>query len=69
MVRIPLSPYKSIFMATAHLSLNNIMSFFLCVVVLQDKVKNFYTRLPFQKLMGISIRNKVPMFNKSISNG
>nr|XP_058899033.1 thyroglobulin isoform X16 [Kogia breviceps] len=38
-------------------------------VVLQDKVKNFYTRLPFQKLMGISIRNKVPMFNKSISNG
>ncbi|XP_022409716.1 thyroglobulin isoform X2 [Delphinapterus leucas] len=38
-------------------------------VVLQDKVKNFYTRLPFQKLTGISIRNKVPMFNKSISNG
>ncbi|XP_028356426.2 thyroglobulin isoform X14 [Physeter macrocephalus] len=38
-------------------------------VVLQDKVKQFYTRLPFQKLMGISIRNKVPMFNKSISNG
>ncbi|KAM5314931.1 thyroglobulin [Glossophaga mutica] len=38
-------------------------------VVLQDKVQNFYTRLPFRKLMGISIRNKVPMSDKSISNG
>ncbi|XP_054217102.1 thyroglobulin isoform X5 [Homo sapiens] len=38
-------------------------------VILEDKVKNFYTRLPFQKLMGISIRNKVPMSEKSISNG
>ncbi|XP_008060148.1 thyroglobulin [Carlito syrichta] len=38
-------------------------------VVLQDKVKNFYTRLPFQKLTGISIRNKVPMSEKSISSG
>ncbi|XP_057591090.1 thyroglobulin isoform X2 [Hippopotamus amphibius kiboko] len=38
-------------------------------VVLQDKVKNFYTRLPFRKLTGISIRNKVPMYNKSISSG
>ncbi|XP_037658919.1 thyroglobulin isoform X3 [Choloepus didactylus] len=38
-------------------------------VVLKDKVKNFYTRLPFQKLTGISIRNKVPMSEKSVSNG
>ncbi|XP_063565592.1 thyroglobulin isoform X7 [Gorilla gorilla gorilla] len=38
-------------------------------VILEDKVKNFYTRLPFQKLMGISIRNKVSMSEKSISNG
>ncbi|XP_005398080.1 PREDICTED: thyroglobulin [Chinchilla lanigera] len=38
-------------------------------VVLNNKVKNFYTRLPFRKLAGISIRNKVPMFEKSISNG
>ncbi|KAB0362954.1 hypothetical protein FD754_007110 [Muntiacus muntjak] len=38
-------------------------------VVLQDRVKNFYTRLPFQKLTGISIRNKVSMSDKSISNG
>uniref|UniRef100_A0A667HGH6 Thyroglobulin n=1 Tax=Lynx canadensis TaxID=61383 RepID=A0A667HGH6_LYNCA len=38
-------------------------------VILRDKVKNFYTRLPFQKLTGISIRNKVPMSEKSISNG
>uniref|UniRef100_A0A4W2IQ22 Thyroglobulin n=1 Tax=Bos indicus x Bos taurus TaxID=30522 RepID=A0A4W2IQ22_BOBOX len=38
-------------------------------VVLQDRVKNFYNRLPFQKLTGISIRNKVPMSDKSISSG
>ncbi|XP_039096126.1 thyroglobulin [Hyaena hyaena] len=38
-------------------------------VMLKDKVKNFYTRLPFQKLTGISIRNKVPMSEKSISKG
>ncbi|XP_006830780.1 PREDICTED: thyroglobulin [Chrysochloris asiatica] len=38
-------------------------------VVLKDKVENFYTRLPFQKLTGISIRSKVPMSEKSISNG
>ncbi|XP_036904476.1 thyroglobulin [Sturnira hondurensis] len=38
-------------------------------VVLQDRVKNFYTRLPFQKLTGISIRNKVPMSAKPISSG
>ncbi|KAB1257965.1 Thyroglobulin [Camelus dromedarius] len=38
-------------------------------VVLQEKVKNFYTRLPFQRLTGISIRNKVPMSSKSISDG
>ncbi|XP_076412115.1 thyroglobulin [Peromyscus maniculatus bairdii] len=38
-------------------------------VVLNDRVKNFYTRLPFQKLTGISIRDKIPMSGKSISNG
>ncbi|ELK11652.1 Thyroglobulin [Pteropus alecto] len=38
-------------------------------VVLQEKVKNFYTRLPFQKLAGISIRSKVPMSDKPVSNG
>ncbi|XP_046498238.1 thyroglobulin [Equus quagga] len=38
-------------------------------VVLKDKVKNFYTRLPFQKLTGTSIRSKVPMSDKSMSDG
>ncbi|XP_021107473.1 thyroglobulin isoform X1 [Heterocephalus glaber] len=38
-------------------------------VELNNRVKNFYTRLPFQKLAGISIRNKVPMSEKPISNG
>ncbi|XP_003792914.1 thyroglobulin [Otolemur garnettii] len=38
-------------------------------VILEDKVKNFYTRLPFQKLKGISIRNKEPMSQKTISSG
>lgn len=37
--------------------------------VLADKVKNFYTRLPFQKVSGISIRDKVAMSEKSISSG
>lgn len=45
-------------------------NFFLpCVVVLKEKVENFYTRLPFQKLTGISIRSKMPMSDKSISSG
>ncbi|XP_037369130.1 thyroglobulin [Talpa occidentalis] len=38
-------------------------------VVLKEKVDNFYTRLPFRKLTGVSIRSKVSMSNKSISNG
>ncbi|XP_048214590.1 thyroglobulin [Perognathus longimembris pacificus] len=38
-------------------------------VILKERVKSFYTRLPFQRLRGISIRNKVPMFEKPISNG
>ncbi|XP_004642544.1 thyroglobulin [Octodon degus] len=38
-------------------------------VRLNNRVKNFYTRLPFQKLAGVSIRNKVPMSEKSISSG
>ncbi|KAM7075694.1 thyroglobulin [Molossus nigricans] len=38
-------------------------------VVLQDKVKNFYTRLPFRKLAGISTRSNVPMSGRSISSG
>ncbi|XP_032109842.1 thyroglobulin isoform X3 [Sapajus apella] len=45
------------------------MALFRKKVILEDKVKNFYTRLPFQKLMGLSIRNKVPMSEKSISTG
>ncbi|XP_004697442.1 thyroglobulin [Echinops telfairi] len=36
---------------------------------LKDTVENFYTRLPFQSLTGISIRSKVPMSEKSISDG
>ncbi|XP_059528341.1 thyroglobulin [Myotis daubentonii] len=38
-------------------------------VVLRETVTNFYTRLPFQTLTGISIRSNVPMSDKSISNG
>lgn len=64
-----LYPHPHIFMDATDLFLNNVISFSPCVVILRDKVKNFYTRLPFQKLMGISIRNKMPMSEKSISNG
>nr|XP_034372442.1 thyroglobulin isoform X2 [Arvicanthis niloticus] len=45
------------------------MALFQRKVVLNDRVKNFYTRLPFQKLTGISIRDKIPMSGKLISNG
>ncbi|XP_040586580.1 thyroglobulin isoform X2 [Mesocricetus auratus] len=45
------------------------MALFRKKVVLNERVKNFYTRLPFQKLMGISIRDKIPMSGKPISNG
>ncbi|XP_074058234.1 thyroglobulin [Macrotis lagotis] len=38
-------------------------------VVLGDKVRAFYTRLPFQVLRGISVRNKVSMTGKPVSNG
>ncbi|XP_042555885.1 thyroglobulin isoform X1 [Dipodomys spectabilis] len=38
-------------------------------VILKERVKSFYTRLPFQRLRDIAIRNKVPMFEKPISNG
>ncbi|XP_060058359.1 thyroglobulin [Erinaceus europaeus] len=38
-------------------------------VALKGKVKNFYTRLPFQKLTEISIRRKVLMSDKTISEG
>ncbi|XP_066120712.1 thyroglobulin [Saccopteryx bilineata] len=38
-------------------------------VVLKDKVQNFYTRLPFQKLTGVAVRSKVPMSDQPISNG
>ena len=61
--------HPRVFVETTKLSLNDIRSFSSCIVVLQDKVKNFYTRLPFQMLTGISIRNKVPMSDKSISTG
>ncbi|XP_016071478.1 PREDICTED: thyroglobulin [Miniopterus natalensis] len=37
--------------------------------VLKDKVKSFYTRLPFQKLAGVSVRSKAPMPDKAISDG
>ncbi|XP_036293424.1 thyroglobulin [Pipistrellus kuhlii] len=38
-------------------------------VVLKETVTNFYTRLPFRKLTGISIRSKMAMSHKPISNG
>ncbi|XP_029443068.1 thyroglobulin [Rhinatrema bivittatum] len=38
-------------------------------VFLEERVKNFYTRLPFRKLTGISVSNKISMTGKSISDG
>ncbi|XP_069076883.1 thyroglobulin [Pleurodeles waltl] len=38
-------------------------------VVLEETAKNFYSRLPFRKLTGISAINKIPITGKSVSNG
>uniref|UniRef100_H0VF67 Thyroglobulin n=1 Tax=Cavia porcellus TaxID=10141 RepID=H0VF67_CAVPO len=60
--------FYSLVLMCSQFSPRDNISFF-CAVVLNSRVKNFYTRLPFQKLAGISIRNKVPMSEKPISNG
>ncbi|KAF1574458.1 Thyroglobulin, partial [Eudyptes moseleyi] len=36
---------------------------------LKSSVKSFYTRVPFQKVMGISVRNKTDMSSKAVSDG
>ncbi|NWI88308.1 THYG protein, partial [Pitta sordida] len=36
---------------------------------LKSSVKSFYTRVPFQKLTGISVRNKTDMSRKAVSDG
>ncbi|XP_074840896.1 thyroglobulin [Carettochelys insculpta] len=38
-------------------------------VALEGTVKNFYTRLPFRKVTGVSVRNKIDMSGKAISDG
>uniref|UniRef100_A0A8D0GVF9 Thyroglobulin n=1 Tax=Sphenodon punctatus TaxID=8508 RepID=A0A8D0GVF9_SPHPU len=38
-------------------------------VVLEGSVKSFYTRVPFRKLTGLSVRNKIDMTGKAVSNG
>ncbi|XP_053323895.1 thyroglobulin [Spea bombifrons] len=37
--------------------------------ILGNKVKHFYTNLPYRKLTEISVRNKISMTGKSVSNG
>uniref|UniRef100_A0A8B9DRB8 Thyroglobulin n=1 Tax=Anser cygnoides TaxID=8845 RepID=A0A8B9DRB8_ANSCY len=39
------------------------------IVTLKSSVKSFYTRVPFQKVMGISVRNKTDMSRKAVSDG
>ncbi|XP_074919354.1 thyroglobulin isoform X1 [Chelonoidis abingdonii] len=39
------------------------------VVTLEGAVKSFYTRLPFRKVTGASVRNKIDMSGKAISDG
>ncbi|KAF1528176.1 Thyroglobulin, partial [Eudyptula minor] len=36
---------------------------------LKSSVKSFYTRVPFQKVTGISVRNKTDMSSKAVSDG
>uniref|UniRef100_A0A669PA57 Thyroglobulin n=1 Tax=Phasianus colchicus TaxID=9054 RepID=A0A669PA57_PHACC len=39
------------------------------IVTLRSTVKSFYTRVPFQKATGISVRNVTDMSRKAVSNG
>uniref|UniRef100_A0A8B9IRH9 Thyroglobulin n=1 Tax=Amazona collaria TaxID=241587 RepID=A0A8B9IRH9_9PSIT len=39
------------------------------IVTLKSSVKSFYTRIPFQKAMGISVRNMTDMSRKAVSDG
>ncbi|NXW95018.1 THYG protein, partial [Alopecoenas beccarii] len=38
-------------------------------LTLKSSVKSFYTRIPFQKVTGISVRNKTDMSRKTVSDG
>lgn len=42
---------------------------FIFPVTLGATVKNFYTRLPFRKVTGIAVRNKIDLSGKAISDG
>ncbi|NXP73581.1 THYG protein, partial [Ramphastos sulfuratus] len=39
------------------------------IVTLKSSVKSFYTRVPFQKVSGFSVRNKTDMSKKIVSDG
>ncbi|XP_053916773.1 thyroglobulin [Cuculus canorus] len=39
------------------------------IVTLKSSVMSFYTRVPFQKITGISVRNKTDMSRKAVSDG
>ncbi|XP_034615481.1 thyroglobulin, partial [Trachemys scripta elegans] len=39
------------------------------IVILEGTAKSFYTRLPFRKVIGVSVRNKIDMSGKAISDG
>ncbi|KFP86930.1 Thyroglobulin, partial [Acanthisitta chloris] len=39
------------------------------IVTLKSSVKSFYTRVPFQKVTGISVRNKTDLSRKAVSDG
>ncbi|XP_010114533.1 PREDICTED: thyroglobulin-like, partial [Chlamydotis macqueenii] len=39
------------------------------IVTLKSSVKSFYTRVPFQKITDISVRNKTDMSRKAVSDG
>ncbi|KFR16272.1 Thyroglobulin, partial [Opisthocomus hoazin] len=39
------------------------------IVTLKSSVKSFYTRVPFKKVTGISVRNKTDMSQKAVSDG
>ncbi|XP_067387679.1 thyroglobulin [Emydura macquarii macquarii] len=39
------------------------------IVTLEETVKSFYTRLPFRKVTGVSVRHKIGMSGKAVADG
>jgi len=48
---------------------NVLITFFFCAVSLIGSVKSFYSRVPFKKMVSYSVRSRVSVSRKSITEG